>query len=262
VTVHVHDEGSGPAVLLLHGQPGLGDDWEPVAARLRTDHRVLVPDRPGYGRTSLAARGLEANAAAIAEVLDDRGVDRVTVAGHSWGGGVALALALRDPDRVHALVLAASIGAPSSIDPIDRILAVPVVGDALAFTGLRWLPRLLTVPQVRSVVAPVTGRLPAAELHARAAHWRASWRSFAIEQRAMVAEVPQLATRLGEVTAPAVVLAGAADRMLPRKAAPDLAQRLPNARLVRVPGAGHMLPLEAADVVAAEIRALAASLAS
>ena len=89
------DRGEGPVALLLHGQPGQGSDWDDVAAGLASSNRVLVPDRPGYGRTGGPAVGLAANADSLDCLLDDKGVGSATVVGHS----------LRDPQRrgVHAL---------------------------------------------------------------------------------------------------------------------------------------------------------------
>ena len=63
------DRGVGEPVLLLHGQPGTGASWEPVAERLVGTHRVLAPDRPGYGATPGEARGLAGNADLAAELL-------------------------------------------------------------------------------------------------------------------------------------------------------------------------------------------------
>ncbi|MFL5886032.1 MAG: alpha/beta fold hydrolase, partial [Thermoleophilaceae bacterium] len=91
------DDGSGPAVLLVHGQPGTGADWAGVARALRDRFRVIVPDRPGYGSTGGRAAGIADNADALAGMLVDRGVDSAIVAGHSWGAGVAIALAERHP---------------------------------------------------------------------------------------------------------------------------------------------------------------------
>jgi len=258
VGVHVRDTGTGDVtVLLLHGQPGRSEDWNPIVDRLRDEFRVIVPDRPGYGRTSIPAQGLFANADAVASMLAERGVDAVTAVGHSWGGGVALALALLHPARVDSLVLAASIGADSSIDQFDRILGAPIIGDALSFAGLRLLSPLLLLPPVRAAVAPVAGPVTRGDLLDRVRHWRSAWRSFVVEQRAMLTEMPRLSAQLSSVDVPAVVMVGASDRMLAPRAAHDLAAALPNGRLVTIERAGHLLQYDAPDEVAAAIRDLA-----
>ncbi|MGH9095063.1 MAG: alpha/beta fold hydrolase, partial [Acidimicrobiales bacterium] len=108
------DAGSGPVVLLLHGQPGRARDWHRVQARLTDSCRVLIPDRLGYGRTGGRAAGFAANADACLALLDRLGVDRAVVAGHSWAGAVALALAEHHRDRVAGLALVASV-APGEV---------------------------------------------------------------------------------------------------------------------------------------------------
>jgi pimeloyl-ACP methyl ester carboxylesterase len=95
-----------PAVLLLHGQPGSPAQWDRVADDLReSGHRVRAPDRPGYGASKLPAGDFAHNARAMVDLLDEAEVDRAVVAGHSWGAGVALAMAHDHVERVAALAL-------------------------------------------------------------------------------------------------------------------------------------------------------------
>ncbi|RJQ75899.1 alpha/beta fold hydrolase [Amycolatopsis panacis] len=107
VELFATDEGTGPAVLLLHGWAGDGTDWSPLAADLIADHRVVVPDHRGHGRSSVPdgpydAKTLAADAATLLRACD---VPSAVVIGHSLGGAVASALAVEEPDLVDALVL-------------------------------------------------------------------------------------------------------------------------------------------------------------
>ncbi len=77
--------------------PAATGTWEALSSRLESSHRVVAPDRPGYGATGGAALGLAANADALVGLLDQVGLSAATVVGHSLGGGVALALALATP---------------------------------------------------------------------------------------------------------------------------------------------------------------------
>jgi pimeloyl-ACP methyl ester carboxylesterase len=119
----VIDEGRGPAVLALHGQPGLASDWEKVLPYLVGDHRVLAPDRPGYGRSGGDAIGMGANAELMADMVVRWGVAPVTVVGHSYGGGIGILMAARYPDVVRALVLVGSVGRADSLNVVDHVLA-------------------------------------------------------------------------------------------------------------------------------------------
>jgi pimeloyl-ACP methyl ester carboxylesterase len=73
--------------VLLHGQPGSPADWLPVADRLPDRFHAIVTDRPGYGASQRAAGGFAANARAVLDELDSRGIDRAVLVGHSYGGG-------------------------------------------------------------------------------------------------------------------------------------------------------------------------------
>ncbi len=141
------DRGTGPTVLLLHGQPGTAASWDPVSGLLAEAFRVLAPDRTGYGTSSGEARGLAANAEQAARILDTLGAGPATVVAHSWSGGAAVLLAVRRPDLVRGLVLVGAACTPDSLDATDRLLALPVVGGALATVGLFSLGTVL--PELR-----------------------------------------------------------------------------------------------------------------
>lgn len=125
VELYFSDDGAGPPVVLLHGWACDGSDWNWLASDLTVDHRVLIPDHRGHGRSTaimsrFGARVLAEDAAALLQHLS---VSSAVVVGHSMGTVVASALAVERPDLVSALVL---------VDPVygqteDRI------GSALEF---------------------------------------------------------------------------------------------------------------------------------
>jgi pimeloyl-ACP methyl ester carboxylesterase len=257
------DRGAGPAVVLVHGQPGAGADWELLAAQLATDYRVLAPDRPGWGSDTRPATGIAANADALEAVLKAAPVEGpVTVVGHSLGGGIALELALRHPQRVGALVLIGSVGVAGALSGFDRLLTVPMVGDGILRAGVaamrrgliaatryserhpgtRVAPKAVVVPTVRAGIGaggrPIIGR---------------GRQSFLVEQRALVAETPGLERALCRIAVPTAVISGASDRIVPSSAARSLAERVPGAELIVVAG-GHLLPFDHLDLVAEVVR--------
>jgi len=241
------DHGSGRTAVLLHGQPGGRRDWDQVVAHLDGRLRVLVPDRPGYGETGGKAGGFADNTAAVVDLLDSRGVPDAIAVGHSWGGGVALDLALRHPDRVAALVLVSAVGGAGSVATVDRVLGAPVVGDALALGGLV----ALGVRPLRRLLAPWGAPADHSAVDAPpAGGWWSSWRSFMAEQRALLGELPSISALLATVRVPAVVVIGEADRIVRPSSQEALAAGLPNAEVVRVMRAGHLLPRERPDAVA------------
>lgn len=244
-----------PPALLLHGQPGSSRDWVDVIAHLPDDIAAVAPDRPGYGESTELATGFRGNADAAVALLDDKGIDRAVVVGHSWGGGVGLALAQHRPDRVAGLVLAASVG-PQCLGLIDRVLGAPLVGEVLAFAGFTAVRRALGVGPARRMA----GRLmPSGALDITSVSFGRpdAWRAFTVEQRLMGIELPELADGLDQIEAPTIVLSGDGDRIMPRATAAALAEAIPSAELVEVPGAGHLLPVDAPQVVAASVARLA-----
>lgn len=144
--------GHGPPVVLLHGQPGSAADWGPLRRLLEDDYTVIVPDRPGYGRTGGTALGFRGNADAVADLLDRCGISSATIVGHSWGGGVAIALAEGHPGRVAGLVLVSSVGPGDPLSRLDRLLAIPPVGTAIAAVVLNAAGLVLSLAAVRRYI--------------------------------------------------------------------------------------------------------------
>jgi 3-oxoadipate enol-lactonase len=243
------DEGSGPAVVLLHA--GIADRrmWAPLAGRLAQAHRVVRYDLRGYGESTPPVSSF-AHHDDLVGLLDAWGLERATLVGCSFGGAVAIDTALAHPDRVGALVLLGS-----------------------AVSGYRW-------SQFEELWDQVVGEVDESDLTALAAAEVRFWvvgpqRSpdevdpdliaFAeeMDRRALAAEAalddlevralqPPAVDRLAEVRAPALVAAGAADIPEIRQLADRIAAQLPRARRVPdVAGAAHLLPLERPDVVAA-----------
>lgn len=248
--------GSGPAVLVLHGQPGSAADWSAVAALLAASFRVVAPDRPGYGRSRQRAGGFAANAEAAVSLMDRLGIDDFVVAGHSWAGGVALALRHRLPTRVSGTVLVGSVRPGERLGALDRLLASRGVGTAASLTA----GRAMAHPLVRRAVEHSlsgSARAAMAEMDRSGSSAR-MWESFAAEQRALRNELQTLRPALRGGSGPVVVLTGSADRVV----APAVAERLAGdlgsaAQLVVVDGAGHLLPRDRPETVAAAIRQVA-----
>lgn len=238
------DAVSATPVLALHGQPGTGRDFAAVGRALAGERRVLAPDRPGWGsRVAEGAGGFAAGADDAVRVLDAEGVDRAVVVGFSWGGGVALEMARRHPDRVAALVLAASIG-PGEPTPVDRVLGRPVPGRVICAAGLTATRLLLRRPAVTGLLG--RGMRGVDPTHVRYfaddCLRRSVLDSFMVEQQALVTELPAVLGHLDAVRAPTVVVTGDHDRMVAAASPRALAASIPGAELRVIPGAGHFLP--------------------
>jgi pimeloyl-ACP methyl ester carboxylesterase len=250
--------------VLLHGQPGLGDEWRQVLAKLPEQIKAVAPDRPGYGSSRLAGDGLDVNTAAVLAELDARGIERAVVAGHSYGGGVAMNVAARAPERVEALILLASVG-PDCLNGWDRLLAAPVAGPLCSLFAWKLTPWLARA-RLRKQIA-MMGADAAARQHVSTYVWGFTrwdhgplWRTFLAEQRALVREAGQFAALARQVQVPTLVMADQTDPMVPFSTALALSQALPDARLHSAEGAGHHLPLRAPAEVASAIAGFLESL--
>src|ERR1700712_3116088 len=95
--------GPAPIVVLLHGQPGTAADWYRVVPLLSRDHRVIAVDRPGYCGEPSEARDWVGNADALLAMLDELGLEKVTLVAASWAGGVAVETARKARERVSGI---------------------------------------------------------------------------------------------------------------------------------------------------------------
>jgi pimeloyl-ACP methyl ester carboxylesterase len=152
-------ESGGPVVVLLHGLGGSSSTWLPVLPLLGACAHVIAPDLLGHGQSAKPPSGdysLGAHAAGLRDLLVARGLDRATVVGHSFGGGVAMQFAYQFPELVERLVLVASGGLGREVTPALRATTLP--GTALALgtvtrTTPRWVGKLIhrtmrTVPGI------------------------------------------------------------------------------------------------------------------
>ena len=253
----------GHELVLLHGQPGSGSDWQQLAGLLPPELHVVAPDRPGYGASREAAGGFARGARVVVAELDARNIERAVLVGHSYGGGVALAAARLAPDRVAALVLLASVG-PSCLTGWDRLLAAPVAGEVCALAAW-WLTPWLARARLTGIAR--RRRLPIApDEHVNWQIWGNTqhengpvWRTFLTEQRALVSELDGLTAAVPGIRQPVLLLADPDDTLIPVRTTHQLAAMLPDARVQLLSQVGHHLPRRAAaDIAAAVVQFLAA----
>ncbi|MGH3207190.1 MAG: alpha/beta fold hydrolase [Trebonia sp.] len=251
-------------LVLLHGQPGSPADWQAVIERLPPQLRALAGDRAGYGTSDLPAGGFTANAQAVLDDLDARGVPNAVLVGHSWGGGVALRAASLAPDRVRAVVLLAGVG-PDCATGLDWLLAAPGIGalsSLLAFRWTPWIARARLAWLRRRYGRPLyPGESASLQVWGQpdGPRWPL-WRTFLIEQRALLRELGELEAAAESIRVPVLLIADPADHVVPVKTSHRLAEMLPDSRLLLLAGVGHHLPRRAPRAVADAITAFLAAI--
>ena len=114
--------GTGPVIMLIHGFPASGSLWNKVAAPLSQAYTILVPDLPGTGNSRLDGEAVTMAelATIVPAILDDAGIDRCIVAGHSMGGYIGLAAAAQYPDRLNGLTLVHSTAVTDSEEKKEK----------------------------------------------------------------------------------------------------------------------------------------------
>jgi pimeloyl-ACP methyl ester carboxylesterase len=139
LTVHGHRRayrmaGSGPAILLLHGLGCDSSTWLPVLPELAKRYTVIAPDLLGHGSSDKprADYTLGGYANAMRDLLTLLGVDKATVVGHSFGGGVAMQFAYQFPERTERMCMVAPGGLGREVTPMLRALTLPGASIALA----------------------------------------------------------------------------------------------------------------------------------
>jgi pimeloyl-ACP methyl ester carboxylesterase len=245
----------------LHGLGASWQAWRAVGERLSPEFRVIAVDLPGFGRSPALAGGrfpLPEVAEQLAATLDELGVARHVVAGHSMGGGVAIVHALSRPADVRAIALVAPAGLIATGD-VRRAWRLPLLHRAS-----RELTRVATPLLAHSagLRRRAFGRLVADPL----ALDEQTMRELALGSRlgrstgaAGTAIVHAgLRDRIDRLQIPALVVFGDADHVIDSSGGPRLAAALPDARLLMLARTGHLPMIERPDEVADAIRRLAA----
>ncbi|MXP63176.1 alpha/beta fold hydrolase [Roseomonas sp. M0104] len=242
--VHCVVEGraDAPALLLLHSIGTTQNVWDPQAEALARRFRVIRPDLRGHGLSGVSPgeysmRGLAQDAVAL---LDALGVAQAHVAGLSIGGRVALQLAADAPDRVASLLLIdTALDFPDPVTWQARIEAVRAGGTQVLADAV--MPRWVAHPE-----APAGEGLRWMLLRTDRTGYAAA---AAALRDARADEV------LGRIRAPATVMIGELDPVVPAEATAALCAAIPGARLVTLPGTRHIPNYEAPEALAAAMMA-------
>ena len=239
--IHLHEQGEGPAVLMVHGSGPGASGWSnfkhnyPVIAA--AGYRVLVPDLLGFGYSSMDAGDLSvsAQADAMRRMLDGLGIEQVLLVGNSFGGALCIEFQLRWPERVRAMVLMA----PGGLEERDVYMQMPGIK---AMIKAAYTPGGFTMESMRGVFglqmydpARVTDeilreRLEVAELQPHGIMARL--------------KVENLRPRLAEISCPTLTMWGMNDNFCPPSGAQAIATSCSRARVLLLTECGHWVMVE------------------
>lgn len=239
--------GEGPAVLLIHGVGASSAHWEDCFAALARRHTVIAPDLLGHGHSAKprADYSVAAYANGLRDLLGVLGIERVTLVGHSFGGGVAMQFAYQFPERVDRLVLISTGGVGRQVTPVLRAATLPGAGLAL---GLLKVPgaQVPIAAFIRALQLLDTGLgVDAVDLVnlVDALPDQNSRNAFTRTLRAVVDWRGQVVTMLDRCYLaqgiPTLLVWGDRDSVLPVDHAHTAHAAMPGSRLEIFPGAGH-----------------------
>ena len=267
-TLHIVELGQrdavGPPIVLVHGaSSNLKAMQQPLGDRLAAQHRVILIDRPGHG-WSTRVREEDSTPAIQAEMIDEAleklGVGPAIFVVHSWAGALGARMALDYPRRVAGLVMLAPVAYPwnGGVGWYNDVVTTPVIGPLLAYTITLPLGYFLTAPGARHAFLPQT--MPENYVRDTATPLLLRPREFLANARDLVtlkAAVREQAPRYGEIRVPTVVIAGDADTTVwPAIHSRPFAATVANAKLIMLPGVGHIVQSAAPEIVMREIDAM------
>ncbi len=237
--------GDGQPLVLLHGYPLNHTIWRLVVARLAGAAHLILPDLRGHGGSEAPAGPypMKLMAQDVAGLLDALNIRQAILAGHSMGGYTCLAFARDFPERLGGLGMVASQAAADTPERrsgrYQTALDVEQKGPQAIAASMadRLVANKSFTPELERIILATQPAGIAGTLRG-------------------LAERPDMTAFLPNIQVPSAVIAGEADALIPIEKARELANDLPQCRLVTLPGVGHMPMLEAPEETATALRLL------
>lgn len=262
IRLHYVSKGAGTPVVFIHGNPGSHHDFANIViGELSDSYRTVAIDRPGHGyserdqRTKLA---LEAQARLFTTALARLSLQQPIIVGHSWGGAVALAMALESTADLGGLVLLAPAAYPGDTSPWWTMLPhLPLLGNLF----LKTLTPLLAHRIVRNSLKDAYHPQPIQDDYLKSVE--SSWtrpsqiKACAQDDRSLNASLTLLSERYAEIKVPVVIVTGDSDLLVqPEKQAYRLHRSIAGSKLMLLEETGHQIPQTRPEAVIRAIEAV------
>jgi pimeloyl-ACP methyl ester carboxylesterase len=243
------ESGTGPTIVMIHGNAGSVEDFEFRAlGMLAPDYHVIAVDRPGHGRSDRPggqAASVEYQARLLHDVLSSLGVTRPVLVGHSWGASLALCYALQYPGDFSGLILMAPAAYPDRGESrlLQSFTKPPFLGDVALIAGKSILGKHVLRATLERAFYPEP--IPRRYFELVAASWlgRKQLKAYLEDEASLNASLEGLSKRYSEIDAPVVIITGDQDQIVSAK---DNAYRLQatiaNSQLITLKDTGHEIP--------------------
>ena len=260
VRLFTAERGEGPPVLLIHGFGTNTFTWRHVAPDLARDHKVIAVDLKGFGQSDKPfdeRYSAQDQAELLSQLILDRDLKDLTLVGHSYGGGVALLLALeadaRLKGRIAKLVLLDTIAYPQEIPVFFKLLDTPVVSQV----GVRMAPTDFQIRMALRIAYYDNSKIGHDEIEAYAAPMKTAAGKHAIIHSArqiMPPDAEAIAARYSSIQLPTLILWCDHDRIVPLDIGLKLRRELPNSSLRLISECGHLPQEEQPEATMLQIR--------
>jgi pimeloyl-ACP methyl ester carboxylesterase len=246
VTLFYEEKGKGSPVLLIHGFGASTYTWRHIAPELARTHRVIAIDLKGFGQSDKPFDehySVFDQADLLMDLVEAQDLRDLTLIGHSFGGGVALVLALSDDPRIKGriskLVLLDTIAYPQHIPVFFRMLDMPLVSHL----GVRMVPPAVQTRIALQIAYLDNSKIDDEEVEAYAAPLRTAAGKHAIIHSArqiMPEGMEDISDRYKTIETPTLIMWCDHDRIVPLEVGLKLRRTLPNSTLRVVKECGHM----------------------
>ncbi len=246
VKLFYEEEGKGPPVLLIHGFGTSTYTWRHIAPALALTHRVIAVDLKGFGQSDKpfdARYSVFDQAELLAQLIEDQDLRDLTIVGHSFGGGIALLLALENDNRLNGrikkLVLLDTIAYPQHIPVFFRLLDVPL----FSHLGVRMVPPMVQTRVALRIAYFDDSKIDPEEVETYAAPLKTAAGKHAIiysARQIVPDDLAEIAERYASIALPTLILWCDHDRIVPFEIGLKLRRTLPNSSLRLVRDCGHM----------------------
>lgn len=243
VSIAYRDQGTGPAILFIHGHPFNQSMWDPQIAALTWKYRVITYDIRGYGASEVPAdeaTTLETMASDIDALLDHLNIPKAVIAGLSMGGQITMAFAEQYPHRLSGLILAATFPQADTPEAAKARLAMAerFINEGTCIPGGEMIPKLLAPASIKK--NPDLALL----IYKMIAHTPPAGAAAALRGRA---KRKDYTASLQNITVPTLIFVGTEDAYTNVETAKQMHQSIPHSHLEIFEGIGHLPNLEAPD---------------
>ena len=264
IKVRYNQIGKGQDILFIHGVPGSIEDWEPVISSLSSNYRVTVYDRPGHGYSSAEKIGynLEHNANIALGLINELHLKNAIVVGHSYGGSVIMALAVRNPHQIKAFIpVAGATYLIEDIEPIFSLIRIPIIGRGFAAVASSFIGPAMIKDGLNEAFHPNEDIIPEGFIDTRVKIWLQTkvLVSTAREELNLNSDLEKIIPDYGNISKKFFIIHGDNDLSVPKGDSLKLHKIIRNSKLLILSNTGHQVQYARPDILIRTINEVASN---